>query len=125
MFILSDKIFINVFYFNVTILYFVMLVTLTVLNCLLKDCYCYLISNLYVSDTGIVHLLGDKTFTSLFNIKQRQQVSLSFAVDYSGSMSGEIAAVKEEIIQLVTSTIGSENEPADYVLSLFSDPGIL
>lgn len=102
-----------------------MLVTLTVLNCLLKDCYCYLISNLYVSDTGIVHFLGDKTFTSLFNIKRRQQVSLSFAVDYSGSMAGEIEAVKEEIIQLVTSTKGSENEPSDYVLSLFSDPGIL
>lgn len=75
--------------------------------------------------TGIVHLLGEKTFTSLFNIKQRQQVSLSFAVDYSGSMSGEIKAVKEEIIQLVTSTIGSENEPSDYVLSLFNDPANL
>ena len=125
MFIISNNVFINVLYFNVTILYFVMLVTLTVHNCLLKDCYCYLISNLYASDTGIVHLLGDKTFTSLFNIKRRQQVSLSFALDYSGSMAGEIEAVKEEIIQLVTSTKGSENEPADYVLSLFSDPGIL
>jgi hypothetical protein len=39
--------------------------------------------------------------------------------------AGEIEAVKEEIIQLVTSTKGSENEPSDYVLSLFSDPGIL
>ena len=102
-----------------------MLVTVQVLNLLLNGFHCYLISHLYVSGTGIVHLLGEKTFTSLFNIKQRQQVSLSFAVDYSGSMSGEIKAVKEEIIQLVTSTIGSENEPSDYVLSLFNDPGIL
>lgn len=62
-------------------------------------------------------------FKTVFQIKQRTQVSLSFAVDFSGSMSGEIAAVKEQIIQLVTSTIGSNNEPADYVLSLFNDPG--
>ena len=38
-------------------------------------------------------------------------------------MAGEIQAVKEKIIQIVTSTIGSDSEPADYVLSLFSDPG--
>jgi hypothetical protein len=38
-------------------------------------------------------------------------------------MGGEIQAVKEKIIQIVTSTIGSDSEPADYVLSLFSDPG--
>ncbi|XP_071136948.1 hemicentin-1-like [Mytilus edulis] len=37
-------------------------------------------------------------------------------------MSQEIAAVKERIIQLVTSTMGSDNEPANYVVSLFSDP---
>ncbi|XP_071140496.1 hemicentin-1-like [Mytilus edulis] len=40
-------------------------------------------------------------------------------------MGGDIAAVKEQIIQLVTSTIGSNNEPADYVLSLFNDPASL
>jgi hypothetical protein len=49
--------------------------------------------------------------------------TLSFAVDYSGSMRGEIQALKKKIIQIVTSTIGSDSEPADYVLSLFSDPG--
>ena len=38
-------------------------------------------------------------------------------------MGGEIRAVREKIIQFVTSTIGSDNEPADYVLSLFNDPG--
>ena len=38
-------------------------------------------------------------------------------------MADEIRAVREKIIQIVTSTIGSDNEPADYVLSLFNDPG--
>ncbi|XP_052083724.1 von Willebrand factor A domain-containing protein 7-like [Mytilus californianus] len=80
---------------------------------------------LIAEDTGILNILGDDLFKSLFEIKQRTQVSLSFAVDFSGSMGGEIAAVKEQIIQLVTSTIGSNNEPADYVLSLFNDPASL
>jgi hypothetical protein len=35
-------------------------------------------------------------------------------------MAGEIQALKKKIIQIVTSTIGSDSEPADYVLSLFS-----
>jgi hypothetical protein len=75
------------------------------------------------SDTGILGVLGNNTFDSIFHVKQRQQISLSFAVDYSGSMTEEIEAVREKIIQIVTSTIGSDNEPADYVLSLFNDPG--
>ncbi|VDH95009.1 Hypothetical predicted protein [Mytilus galloprovincialis] len=75
-------------------------------------------------DTGILQHLGNETFDLLFHIKQRRKVSLSFAVDYSGSMASEIAAVKEKIIQIVTSTQGSENEPANYVLSLFNDPAI-
>ncbi|CAC5399589.1 unnamed protein product [Mytilus coruscus] len=77
------------------------------------------------TDTGILQHLGNETFDCLFHIKQRRKVSLSFAVDYSGSMGLEIAAVKEKIIQVVTSTLGSENEPANYVLSLFNDPASL
>lgn len=53
----------------------------------------------------------------------REPVSLAFALDITGSMTEEIKVVKEIIIQLVTSTMGSNNEPANYVLSLFSDPG--
>ena len=80
---------------------------------------------LIAEDTGILGVLGNDTFDSIFHIKQRAQISLSFAVDYSGSMAGEIRAVREKIIQFVTSTIGSDNEPADYVLSLFNDPASL
>ena len=38
-------------------------------------------------------------------------------------MNRERQVVKDKIIQIITSTMGSDNEPADYVLSLFSDPG--
>ncbi|XP_063438527.1 von Willebrand factor A domain-containing protein 7-like [Mytilus trossulus] len=76
-------------------------------------------------DTGILQHLGNELFDLLFHIKQRRKVSLSFAVDYSGSMASEIAATKNTIIELVTSTLGSDNEPANYVLSLFNDPASL
>ncbi|XP_063413566.1 von Willebrand factor A domain-containing protein 7-like [Mytilus trossulus] len=75
-----------------------------------------------MEDTGILSLLGGKTFDEIFHIKTRKDLSLAFVIDYSGSMKEEIAAVKEQITQLVTATIGSDNEPADYVLSLFNDP---
>ena len=45
------------------------------------------------------------------------------AIDYTGSMTDDIDAVKEQVINLLTDTVGSTNEPADYVLSLFHDPG--
>ncbi|XP_076117602.1 uncharacterized protein LOC143085246 [Mytilus galloprovincialis] len=77
---------------------------------------------LTMNDTGILKKLGSKTFDEIFNIKTREDVSLAFVIDFSGSMKEEIAAVREKIIQHVTATIGSDNEPADYVLSLFSDP---
>lgn len=67
--------------------------------------------------------MGHDTFDSMFNVFKKIPISLAFAVDYSGSMSAEIEGVKEQIIQLVYSTMNSENEPSDYVLSLFNDPG--
>ena len=70
-----------------------------------------------------MHTLGEDIFDTLFHIKVRQPISLTFAIDYSGSMSDDIASVKESLIQLVTSIIGTTNEPADYVLALFNDPG--
>lgn len=77
---------------------------------------------LIAEGTGILHTLGEDIFDTLFHVKVRQPISLTFAIDYSGSMSNEIAGVKEHVIQLVTSTIGSTNEPSDYVLTLFNDP---
>ena len=74
--------------------------------------------------TGLLDILGEDIFDTLLHVKTRLNVSLAFAIDYTSSMTYEISAVKEYVIQLLTSTIGSRYEPADYVLSLFHDPGI-
>jgi len=74
--------------------------------------------------TGLLDILGEDIFDTLFHVKARLNVSLAFAIDYTGSMTNEISAVKEYVIKLLTSTISSRYEPTDYVLSLFHDPGI-
>ena len=56
-------------------------------------------------------------------MKVRANISLALAIDYTSSMTDDIDAVKENVIKLLTDTVGSTNEPADYVLSLFHDPG--
>ncbi|CAC5380928.1 unnamed protein product [Mytilus coruscus] len=63
-------------------------------------------------DTGILKLLGSKTFDELFNIKNilRKDLSLAFVIDVSGSMKEDIAAVREQIIQPVTATIVTLNK---------------
>ena len=56
-------------------------------------------------------------------MKVKANISLAIAIDYTSSMTDDIDAVKENVIELLTNTVGSTNEPADYVLSLFHDPG--
>ena len=56
-------------------------------------------------------------------MKVRADISLAIAIDYTSSMADDIDAVKKYVIKLLTDTVGSTNEPADYVLSLFHDPG--
>lgn len=52
-------------------------------------------------------------------------VTLSFAIDTTGSMEEEIAGVKEATINIITSTAGTVNQPILYVLSPFNDPSEL
>jgi hypothetical protein len=56
-------------------------------------------------------------------VKVKADISLAIAIDYTNSMTDDIDAVKEIVINLLTDTVGSTNEPADYVLSLFHDTG--
>ena len=51
--------------------------------------------------TGILNDLGKDVFDNLFHIKTRikKDISLAFVVDYSSSMSDDIAAVREYIKQ--------------------------
>lgn len=49
--------------------------------------------------------------------------SLGFAIDTTGSMSGEIAGVKADASKIISERKGTLDEPLQYVLSPFNDPG--
>jgi len=49
--------------------------------------------------------------------------TLAFAVDTTGSMSGEIEATKTQTVNIIRSTKGTSDQPLVYVLSPFNDPG--
>lgn len=73
----------------------------------------------------MLYTIGPKLFEDVFHVKRRKDMTLAMAIDYTGSMVDDIDAVKTWVIELLTNTVGSSNEPADYVLSLFHDPGII
>lgn len=54
---------------------------------------------------------------------RKKKGSFGFAIDVTGSMGDEIDAVIKGCIEIVTTVRGTDNEPADYVLATFSDPG--
>lgn len=49
-------------------------------------------------------------------------VTLGFAIDTTGSMQDEIALVRQQVIQIVDSRVGTPLEPDKYVLAPFNDP---
>lgn len=48
--------------------------------------------------------------------------TISFVIDTTGSMSGDIAAAKERVFSIIESKKGTLNEPSVYVLVPFNDP---
>lgn len=50
--------------------------------------------------------------------------TLAIAIDTTGSMGGIISSVKQQAIQIVNSRLGTDEEPAKYVLAPFNDPGV-
>ena len=63
-------------------------------------------------------MIGDTQFLQLFNLGiQSSSSSLCFVVDQSGSMSDDIAAVRDRVKQIVQSS----NRPYNYVLVQFND----
>ncbi|VDI07263.1 Hypothetical predicted protein [Mytilus galloprovincialis] len=77
---------------------------------------------LIANGTGVIYTIGPKLFEDVFHVKRRKDMTLAMAIDYTASMTDDIDAVKTKVIELLTNTVGSPNEPADYVLSLFHDP---
>ncbi|XP_052084587.1 hemicentin-1-like [Mytilus californianus] len=80
---------------------------------------------LVANGTGVLYIIGPELFEDVFHVKRRRNMTLAIAIDYTASMTDDIAAVKTKVIELLTDTVGSANEPADYVLSLFHDPETL
>jgi len=68
--------------------------------------------------------MGKDTFMWVYALNVRtSNRSLTFIIDVSGSMGDEINAVKKQCIELVTNVQNTVNEPDNYVLVTFNDPG--
>lgn len=50
--------------------------------------------------------------------------SIGFAIDTTGSMGSVISAVRAQVISIVNSRLGTDEQPSRYILSPFNDPGI-
>ena len=48
-----------------------------------------------------------------------------FVIDTTGSMAREIATAKERVYQIIDSKKGTQDEPSEYILVPFNDPGEL
>lgn len=46
-----------------------------------------------------------------------------FVIDTTGSMGDDIAQAREVINQIIDSKKGTQDEPSDYILVPFNDPG--
>lgn len=74
-------------------------------------------------EIGIINELTHDVFAKLFQLYKRRKGSLGFAIDVTGSMRNEIDEVKTYCIDYITTVRGTANEPTDYILTKFSDPG--
>ncbi|XP_046563428.1 von Willebrand factor A domain-containing protein 7-like isoform X2 [Haliotis rubra] len=69
---------------------------------------------------GIRGIIGTDKFNNLLQLKSG--ASLAFIIDYSGSMSNDIAGVKSVSRGIISSKVGTLEEPANFIFSLFNDP---
>ncbi|XP_062595641.1 von Willebrand factor A domain-containing protein 7-like [Saccostrea cucullata] len=76
-------------------------------------------------DVGIINILGRQLFQDVFHLKTKESVvdtSLTFVVDVTGSMAGDIASVIKALKTIVENSRTSKFVPSKYVLVTFSDP---
>ncbi|XP_054482353.1 von Willebrand factor A domain-containing protein 7-like [Anoplopoma fimbria] len=64
---------------------------------------------------------GDRPFLQMMGIFKGN--ALCFVIDTTGSMSDDIAAVREVTSSIINSKVGTEDEPSVYILVPFNDPG--
>ncbi|XP_069103338.1 LOW QUALITY PROTEIN: uncharacterized protein [Argopecten irradians] len=78
------------------------------------------------SASGLLRDVNQATIENIFKLNSvKQEKSMGFVVDVTGSMGDDIASVKASLIHVLSSVFGTENEPSSYVLSTFNDPATL
>ncbi|KAL7389903.1 hypothetical protein ABVT39_011750 [Epinephelus coioides] len=66
---------------------------------------------------------GDREFLQMMGISKGSSKALCFVIDTTKSMSDDIATVKE-VAKTIITNVGTENEPAVYILVPFNDPDV-
>ncbi|XP_071088705.1 von Willebrand factor A domain-containing protein 7-like [Haliotis cracherodii] len=72
---------------------------------------------------GIRGHISKHGYENLLQLKSGN--SLAFVIDTTGSMADDIEAVKNAVINITASTVGTVDEPANYIVVLFNDPAQL
>ncbi|XP_044226873.1 von Willebrand factor A domain-containing protein 7-like [Thunnus albacares] len=65
---------------------------------------------------------GDRPFLQMMGLSRGSSKALCFAIDTTGSMSDDIAAVRDVTSSIINSKVGTEDEPSVYILVPFNDP---
>ncbi|XP_063050249.1 von Willebrand factor A domain-containing protein 7-like, partial [Engraulis encrasicolus] len=66
--------------------------------------------------------IGDKNFLRLMGMSQ--SAVLCFVIDTTGSMADDIAEAKRVSFSIIDLKRGSQEEPSEYILVPFNDPGV-
>lgn len=61
----------------------------------------------------------------MMGISKGSSKALCFVIDTTKSMSDDIDAVRDVTSSIITSDVGTDSEPAVYILVPFNDPGRL
>ncbi|CAJ1063796.1 von Willebrand factor A domain-containing protein 7-like [Xyrichtys novacula] len=67
---------------------------------------------------------GDRPFLQMLRLSKGSSKALCFVIDTTKSMSDEIEAVRTVTTFIINSEVGTETEPASYILVPFSDPEV-
>ena len=73
--------------------------------------------------TSIETAIGKEKFTKFVGNTNKDQATLMFAIDDTGSMHDEIQAAKDIATYIVRDISRPKNLKVDYILSPFNDPG--
>ncbi|XP_046570368.1 von Willebrand factor A domain-containing protein 7-like [Haliotis rubra] len=70
---------------------------------------------------GLHSLIGDENFQELLQLTAGN--SMVFVIDTTGSMGDDLAAVIKKTQEIIKETLGTINQPYNYIVVTFNDPG--